>query len=189
MTQARTRSAKNRTGAGPASIALVFFVGVIVKYWLLRMSASDRTAQPLRRDCGKLLVVAVGDVRLRLCAGAVVRADLRGRWASTTSLQRRRGAANTQVDTGAHASRRVRRQRARPPWNFRPRAATSRCIRASSTHGEYEFGNIASAPVTGQAIPSYAPQAPAQSSTSSSASASRSRRCSRARRGRCRWCS
>ena len=126
-----------------------------------RATARDDRARRARattaRCCVKLGVVVRRDVRLRLRAGAVLREDLRGhrparhRAAPTTC-------SNTQVDARAACASSSTPTCASCRGQFRPletdrrrasgRAAPGRCTRSSTRP---------TAPMTGQAIPSYGP--------------------------------
>ncbi len=127
-------------------------------------------------------------VRLRLRAGAVLRADLRGdRPAQHRAARRGAQHAGRRVAQRAH---RVRLEPAQPAVDVpAARAGRERASGRGTPGGVRSREHDAAGRSPARRSRATARSTPRATSRSSSASASPSRRCSRARRGRCRWCS
>ena len=120
MAMARQRADRARARVDRRSS---FFIGVIAQVLGPAMSrcAPTSQSQPPTADAAEEAARRrVRHVRLRLRAGAVLREDLRGHGinADVHAADARR--RNTQVDTAPHRHGRVRRERARHAWTFRP---------------------------------------------------------------------
>jgi cytochrome c oxidase assembly protein subunit 11 len=77
-------------------------------------------------------------------------------------VERAEAPANTQVDTARKVTVELDANAHNLPWRFRPLARHVEVHPGELVHVEYEIANVRSAPVTGQAVPSFAPRAAGQ---------------------------
>jgi cytochrome c oxidase assembly protein subunit 11 len=74
------------------------------------------------------------------------------------SLVERDTVTNTQIDTSRTVTIELDSNAHNLPWRFRPLVSELKVHPGEVTTVEYEIVNVRSAPVTGQAVPSYGPQ-------------------------------
>jgi cytochrome c oxidase assembly protein subunit 11 len=74
------------------------------------------------------------------------------------SLVERDTVTNTQIDTSRTVTIELDSNVHNLPWRFRPLVSELKVHPGEVTTVEYEIVNVRSAPVTGQAVPSYGPQ-------------------------------
>jgi cytochrome c oxidase assembly protein subunit 11 len=124
------------------------------------MSASAAAGTPNRRMLKKLLVVALGMFGFgfalvpfynKICEVA----GLRELW--QPGQVEAAAAANTQVDLTRTVTVEFDSNTRMLPWTFKPRASSVEVHPGELTQMVYEVRNTLAAPVTGQAVPSYAP--------------------------------
>lgn len=124
------------------------------------MSASAAAGAPNRRMLKKLLVVALGMFGFgfalvpfynKICEVA----GLRALW--QPGQVEAAAAANTQVDLTRTVTVEFDSNTRMLPWTFKPRASSVEVHPGELTQMVYEVRNTLAGPVTGQAVPSYAP--------------------------------